>query len=287
MKKIGWNIKGKVIELLHPVVMGVLNVTPDSFSDGGKFYSEKNALVHARKMFDQGANIIDVGGESTRPGAIPVDPSEEIGRIVPIIKKLSSDFSIPISVDTRKAVVARAALDAGASIVNDISALGDSEMAKVVCEYNAGIVLMHIHGEPQTMQENPLDEKVVVEKVKSDLQNRINFAILSGIEKDKIVIDPGIGFGKTFKANQVLLKNLAKLLDLKFPILIGASKKKFIGEIIEESSENRSAGSIAAHIIAFQNGASIIRTHDVKETKDALMVVENILETEKAAFSGK
>ena len=272
-----WKFGEKSIELSKPVVMGILNVTPDSFSDGGKFYAEKKALEHAGKMIVQGADIIDVGGESTRPGANPVEPSEEISRIIPIIKKLSSDISIPISVDTRKAVVARAALDAGASIVNDISALGDPEMSKVVCEYNAGIVLMHIHGKPQTMQENPLDEKVVVEKVKKDLQNRINFAIQLGIEKNKIVIDPGIGFGKTFKANEILLKNLEKLLELKFPILIGASRKKFIGEITGEPSGNRLAGSIAAHIIAYQNGASIIRTHDVKETKDALMVVDSIL----------
>ena len=186
MKKKSWNIKGKVVELLHPVVMGILNVTPDSFSDGGKFYSEKNALEHARKMVEQGADIIDVGGESSRPGAKPIAPSEEISRIVPIIKKLSSNFSVPISIDTRKAVVARAALDAGASIVNDISALGDPEMAKVICEYKAGIVLMHIHGEPQTMQNNPIDEKVVVEKVKKNLQNRIDFAIQSGIKKNNL-----------------------------------------------------------------------------------------------------
>jgi len=279
MKKIyRWNIKEKVIDFSNPVVMGILNVTPDSFSDGGKFYDEKNALEYAGKMIRQGADIIDVGGESTRPGANPVQFSEEISRIVPIIKKLASNFSVPISVDTRKAVVARAALDAGASIVNDISALGDSGMAKVVCQYNAGIVLMHIHGEPQTMQKNPLDEKNIIEKVKNHLQNRIDLAIQSGIKKNKIVIDPGIGFGKTFKANQVLLKNLEKLLDLKFPVLIGASRKKFIGEIIAEPSEKRGAGSIAAHIIAYQNGAAIIRTHDVKETKDALMVVDSILE---------
>ena len=275
-----WRFGGNSIELSRPVIMGILNVTPDSFSDGGKFFTKKKAFVHAEEMIVQGADVIDVGGESTRPGATPVQPSEEIARIVPIIKKLSSDISIPISIDTRKAVVARAALDAGASIVNDISALGDSEMAKVVCEYNAGIVLMHIHGKPQTMQKNPLDEKVVIEKVKKYLQNRIHFAIQSGIEKNKIVIDPGIGFGKTFKANQVLLKNLAELLDLNFPILIGASRKKFIGEITGEHSGNRIAGSIAAHIIAYQNAASIIRTHDVKETKDALMVVDSILKNQ-------
>jgi len=277
MKRNNWNIDGKAIDLLHPVVMGILNVTPDSFSDGGKFFSEKNAIKQACKMIEDGADIIDIGGESTRPGAKPVQASEEISRIVPIIKKLSSDFSIPISIDTRKAVVARAALDAGASIVNDISALADPKMPKVVCEYNSGIVLMHIYGTPQTMQKNPLDEKVVVKKVKKELQNRIDFAIKSGIQKNKIVIDPGIGFGKTFKANEVLIKELGKLLDLNFPVLIGASRKKFVGEIIGEPSENRIVGSIAAHIIAYQNGASIIRTHDVKETKDALKVTESIL----------
>ena len=282
MQKNVWNIKGKVIELLHPVVMGILNVTPDSFSDGGKFYSEEKALEHAREMVGQGADIIDFGGESTRPGAKPVQPSEEISRIVPIIKKLSSDISVPISVDTRKAVVACAALDAGASIVNDISALGDPKMAKVVCEYNAGIVLMHIHGKPQTMQKNPLDEKVVVEKVKKELQNRIDFAIQSGIKKNKIVIDPGIGFGKTFKANEVLIKKLDEFLELGFPILIGASRKRFIGEITGQPSEKRLAGSIAVNVIAYQNGASIIRTHDVQETKDALIVADSILKSKKS-----
>ncbi len=256
--------------------MGILNVTPDSFSDGGKFYTVENALEHAAIMIEQGADIIDIGGESTRPGAISITSSEEISRVVPIIKTLASKTSIPISIDTRKAVVAQMALRAGASIVNDISALGDSEMAKIVCEYKAGVVLMHIHGEPQTMQEKPLDGKIVLKKVKKYLKEKTDFAIKSGIKKSRIVIDPGIGFGKTFKANEVLLKNLKELSNLEFPILVGSSRKRFIGEITGNSPENRLAGSLAAHIIAYQNGALIIRTHDVKETKDALAVVEKL-----------
>jgi len=273
MKKNIWYIHEKDIDLTQPVVMGILNVTPDSFSDGGKFYSEENALEHARKMIEDGAGIIDVGGESTRPGSKPVSTDEEISRIFPIIKKIASESSIPISIDTRKSEVARAALEAGASIVNDISALGDQEMAKVVRESSAGVVLMHIHGDPETMQENPLDEKIVLEEVKKGLQDRIEYALQSGIEKSRIVIDPGIGFGKTFKANEVLIKKLDKFLDLGFPILVGASRKRFLGEITGEPPEKRLAGSLAAHIIAYQNGASIIRTHDVKETKSALKVV--------------
>ena len=205
MKKMIWQIRNKVIDLSQPIVMGILNVTPDSFSDGGKFYSENNAIEHAAEMIEQGADIIDIGGESTRPGSESVAETEEISRVVPIIRKISSEIFVPISIDTRKSKVARAALEAGASIVNDISALGDPEMANVVREFNAGVVLMHIHGEPKTMQKNPLSNKNVVAVVKNQLQQRIDYAIKSGIEKSKIVIDPGIGFGKTFKANEVLL----------------------------------------------------------------------------------
>jgi len=258
--------------------MGILNVTPDSFYDGGKYIDPDFACEKAVKMVEDGADIIDIGGESSRPGSKPVEAEEELQRVIPVIRKISSSINLPIAIDTYKAEVALEAICAGASIVNDISSFADPKMSVVAKEHNAGIVLMHKHGEPETMQELPLAKENVLENVIIFLKKATEAAISSGIKKERIVIDPGIGFGKTFAANEFLINNLDKLMVLGFPILIGASRKKFIGKIIGKEADDRLSGSLAAHIISYIRGARIFRTHDVKETRDALKVTEALVE---------
>jgi dihydropteroate synthase len=266
------------VELHRPVIMGVLNVTPDSFYDGGARAEVESAVAHARAMATAGALIIDVGGESTRPGAEPVPPDEELRRVIPVIEALAGEAGMVLSVDTRKAEVARAALGAGAHIVNDVSALGDPEMAGVVREHDAGIVLMHMHGDPRTMQEEPLDSAGVCAAVETFCETRLARAESAGIARASTVLDPGIGFGKTFKANEWLLKHLGKFLRFGRPLLVGASRKGFIGGRTGRPANERLAGSLAAHVIAVLHGARIIRTHDVAATRDALLVTEGIMD---------
>ena len=256
--------------------MGILNVTPDSFYDGGKYPDVDSACARAKDMAAAGAGIIDVGGESTRPGASAVSASEEIERVLPVIERIVAALDAPVAVDTQKPDVAHAALSAGACIVNDVTALGAPGMADVLRDFQAGVVLMHMHGEPRTMQDAPLDEETVVDEVARFLKERLSAAIGAGIEKERIVIDPGIGFGKTFKANERLIDSLDVLAALGAPILVGASRKRFIGELTGRAAEDRLAGSLAAHVVAYLRGAKIIRTHDVKETVDALVVAEAI-----------
>ena len=272
-----WIIRNNVISLKKPLVMGILNVTPDSFYDGGKYVNTDIAFEAATQMEIDGADIIDVGGESSRPGSKSISVEEELQRVIPVIEKISSSIKLPVAIDTQKAEVALQAIRAGASIINDISAMADPEMPVIAKESGAGVILMHKHGEPETMQNTPLNKENVLENVISFLGSRTEYAVNSGIKKEQIIIDPGIGFGKTYAANEFLINNIDKLKDLNFPILIGASRKRFIGEITKEKTENRLAGSIAAHIIAYLRGAIIFRTHDVKETVDAMKVAEAIL----------
>jgi len=272
-----WIIRNNVISLKSPLVMGILNVTPDSFYDGGKYVNADTACEAAAQMEIDGADMIDVGGESSRPGSKSISAEEELQRVIPVIEKISSSIKLPVAIDTKKAGVASHAIRAGASIINDISAMADPGMSAIVKKSGSGIILMHKHGEPETMQNVPLDKENVLENVISFLRNRTEYAIDSGIKKEQIIIDPGIGFGKTYAANEFLINNIDKLKALNFPILIGASRKRFIGEITKEKTENRLAGSIAAHIIAYLRGAIIFRTHDVKETVDAMKVAEAIL----------
>ncbi len=272
-----WSIRDNFISLENPLVMGILNVTPDSFYDGGKNINPGIALESAVQMAKDGAGIIDVGGESSRPGSKPVEISEELHRVIPVISKISSSIKLPIAIDTYKAEVAKEAIRAGASIVNDISAMADPEMFSVIKESRVGVILMHKHGEPSTMQNAPLDKGDVLENVIDFLKKRTAEAINFGIKEEQIVIDPGIGFGKTFSANEFLINNLDKLNVLGFPMLIGASRKKFIGDLTGKKTDDRLAGSLAAHIISYLRGAKIFRTHDVKETTDALKVVQGIL----------
>jgi len=276
-----WIIRNNIIPLKTPLVMGILNITPDSFYDGGKYVHIDAACNAALQMEKNGANIIDIGGESSRPGSKPVSAQEELQRVIPVIRKISTIVKLPIAIDTQKADVALEAIKAGASIVNDISAMSDPAMASVVSKNRAGIILMHKHGEPETMQNKPLVKENVLKNVIDFLKTRTKYAISSGIKKEQIVIDPGIGFGKTYTANEFLINNIDRLKFLDLPILIGASRKRFIGEITGRKSEQRLSGSIAAHIISYLRGAIIFRTHDIKETVDALKVANAIFNIEK------
>ncbi|MCS7197334.1 MAG: dihydropteroate synthase [Candidatus Bipolaricaulota bacterium] len=261
------------------LVMGILNVTPDSFSDGGRFFSFESALERARQLIREGADIIDIGGESTRPGAEPVPEAEELRRVIPVICAIRKESAVPISIDTYKARVAEAALEAGANIINDISALRfDPQMVKIVAQARVPVVLMHMQGEPRTMQQNPTYVDVVRE-IKEFLAERIAFARAHNIEK--IIIDPGIGFGKAVAHNIEILRRLGELKELGYPILIGTSRKSFIGKLggTEENPlpvHERLEGTIASNVIAVLNGAQIVRVHDVAAMKKALTIVDAV-----------
>ena len=264
------------------IIMGILNVTPDSFSDGGKFYSTDVAVKHVIQMEKEGADIIDIGGESTRPGSKAISLNEEMNRVIPVVEELVKKIKIPISVDTYKSEIAKKALDLGASMINDISALrGDKNLASVVADYNVPICLMHMKGEPRNMQINPVYDDVVRE-IHDFLKERSEYAISSGIKKEDIIIDPGIGFGKRtgkgIEDNCEILRRLSELKDLGFPIMIGASRKTFIGNICGDDKPlpvtDRLEGSLAAACLAVANGANIVRVHDVKETRRCIDIVD-------------
>jgi len=247
------------------LVMGVLNLTPDSFYDGGRYTTTQLAVARALEMVEEGADIIDIGGESSRPGARSVSLDEELARIVPVVEALTSRSDVLISVDTTKSAVARAAIDSGATIINDISALRfDPEMGRVMAQAGVYLVLMHMQGTPETMQQDPEYTDVVAE-IRSFLQERIHSAISTGIDRERLVVDPGIGFGKRLPHNLSVLRRLAELKELGVPILIGLSRKSFLGEILDLPTSERLVGTIAANAIAIVNGADIIRVHDVKE----------------------
>ena len=246
------------------VIIGILNVTPDSFSDGGRYLNVKQAINYAKKMVADGADIIDIGGQSSRPGAPPASIEEELARVLPVIEGLVNEITVPMSIDTCKSTVARRALEAGAHIVNDITALqGDSEMTEVVTEMNAGVVLMHMQGNPRTMQLSPVYEDVVAE-ISSWLQQRIDEAETKGIQPDQIMIDPGIGFGKTADHNLEILRRLDDFRCMHKPVLIGTSRKSFIGQTLNLPVDDRVEGTAATVAWAIAHGADMIRVHDVK-----------------------
>ena len=247
-------------------IMGILNVTPDSFSDGGKYFDEDKAVRRAIQMVEDGADIIDIGGESTRPGAEPVTIEEELRRTVPVIKSVVKHVRIPISIDTYKSEVARRALDAGAAMINDISGLNfDPEMARVAAQSGVPVIIMHIKGEPKNMQRNPVYHALIPE-ICEYLQDGIKRSVDTGISADKIIIDPGIGFGKTFEHNLEIIHNLAAFKILEKPIMVGPSRKAFLGKILGDvPSEERLEGTAVAIAISIINGAHIIRVHDVRE----------------------
>ena len=263
-----------------PVIVGVLNVTPDSFSDGGDFFDPERAAARVATMLDEGAQIIDVGGESTRPGSDPVPPEEEARRVVPVIREIMAERPDAIvSVDTYRSGTAEAALRAGARVVNDVTALrGDPRMASVVADARCPVVLMHMLGEPKTMQRDPRYDDVVRE-VRDFLAGRAEHAVAAGVEGENIILDPGIGFGKALEHNLALLNHLDSLVELGFPVLVGASRKSFIGKItgVGEARE-RIPGTVAAHVIACARGATFFRVHDVRANREVLAVAWAILQ---------
>jgi dihydropteroate synthase len=257
-------------------LMGVVNVTPDSFSDGGLYLDPEAAIERGRELAEAGAAILDVGGESTRPGAAPVPADEELRRVEPVVAGLAGLAPV-ISVDTSKAAVAAAALEAGATIVNDVTALrGDPEMAALVADRGAGVVLMHMAGEPRTMQENPEYDDVVAE-VRDFLAARLAAAVAAGIEESRIWLDPGIGFGKTDRHNFELLRGLGELAALGRPLVVGTSRKSFIGRSDGSAADERLGGTIATSILAATAGAAVLRVHDVREMDQALRVAAAVL----------
>src|ERR671921_2306594 len=262
-----------------PVVVGILNVTPDSFSDGGDFFDPEAAAEHAAAMLDEGADMLDVGGESTRPGSDPVSQEEEIRRVVPVLKRiLSVRPEAVLSVDPYRSDTAKAALEAGASLVNDVTALrGDPGMVSLVEEAACPVILMHMQGEPKTMQKEP-NYQDVVREVRDFLAERAEYAVAAGVRLENIIVDPGIGFGKNFQHNLALLRNLDALVDLGFRVLVGASRKRFIGEIsgVQEARE-RVFGTVATTVLAYERGASYFRVHDVRANREALAVAEAVL----------
>jgi dihydropteroate synthase len=266
------------------LIMGILNVTPDSFYDGGKHATIDDAIKHAIQMEKDGADIIDVGGESTRPGSVSVPLSVELARVIPVVEELVSKIKIPISIDTYKSEIAQKALEIGAVMVNDITALRmDKKLASIVAKHDVPIVIMHMQGSPSTMQFNPEYEDVMYE-IKNFFKIRASYAVSCGIKKENIIVDPGIGFGKRtgegIEDNCEIIKRLGELKELDFPIIVGASRKTFIGNISGEkkplSMSERLEGSLAAAVAAAMNGADIIRVHDVKETRRCLDVIDCI-----------
>jgi len=268
---------GRKLPLDRALIVGVLNVTPDSFSDGGLYLRTEDAVRRAEEMAQEGADIIDIGGESSRPGAEPVPLEEELRRVIPVVREVARRLSVPISVDTYKAEVARRALEEGASIVNDISALRfDPDMAEVVARGRAPVVLMHMKGTPRDMQRNPYYEDVLGE-VEGFLRERKEAAVGMGIPEENIILDPGIGFGKRVQDNLQLLKNLDRLVALGSPVLVGTSRKSFIGAVLDLPVEGRLEGTLATLVLAVAKGAKILRVHDVRPAVRVVRMAEAVL----------
>ncbi len=265
---------GRLISGPDPILMGILNVTPDSFSDGGEFFGVEPAVAQAEKMLDEGAHMIDVGGESTRPGSDPVSPEEELRRVLPVVRSiLESRPEAIVSADTYRASTAEATLDAGARVVNDVTALqGDPKMAGLVAERGCPVVLMHMLGEPKSMQRDPRYEDVVRE-VRDFLAGRAEYAASAGVREENVILDPGVGFGKTLRHNLELLNGLNVFVELGFPVLVGASRKSFLGKILgSEDAGDRLFGTVATNVMAYERGATLFRVHDVRANKEALEV---------------
>lgn len=269
------NCAGKSLDLSAPCVMGIVNVTPDSFSDGGKFFAADQALQQARKLVSDGAAIIDIGGESTRPGSTPVDAEEEIRRVVPAIEAIAAELNVPISIDTLKADVMRAAVKAGAGLINDVNALRGQGALQAAAELNVPVCLMHMQGTPQTMQKEPHYDNVVQE-VKDFLLERVAACEAAGIRRENLILDPGFGFGKKARHNLRLMKHLSEFTEMDLPVLVGVSRKSIIGAMLNVSVDERLAGSLALASIAVWQGAKIIRSHDVRETVQAITLCQHV-----------
>jgi dihydropteroate synthase len=265
----------KILDLREPKVMGILNVTPDSFSDGGRFSNVDSALKQAQKMLEQGASILDVGGESTRPGAIEVSEQQELDRVIPVIEKINQQFDCWISIDTSKAKVMQAAVNAGADLINDVRALREDNALDVAVKANVPVCLMHMQGQPRSMQSAPEYENVI-EEVKTFLLRRAEICINAGIKKENIILDLGFGFGKQPKDNYELLAATDQFVRLNYPILTGLSRKSMFGQLLNRDINHRLAGSLAGALIALQQGSKIIRVHDVEETVDIIKVLQTV-----------
>jgi dihydropteroate synthase len=267
---------------MEPRIMGILNVTPDSFSDGGEWFAFDQAVAHARTLVAEGADILDIGGESTRPGAGPVDVDEEMRRVVPVVAALR-DAGAQISVDTMKLTVAEAAVDAGATYVNDVTAFRhEPALAGLVADRGCDCCLMHMLGDPRTMQENPVYDDVV-DDVRAFLEERARFAVAAGIREERIMVDPGIGFGKTLQHNLELLRRLDEIVAIGFPVVVGTSRKSFLGRLTgRDDPHDRVAATLATTVLALERGASVFRVHDVAPTRDALAVATATLRADGA-----
>ncbi|MFC2169704.1 dihydropteroate synthase [Acidobacteriota bacterium] len=268
-------------------IMGILNVTPDSFSDGGLYYDKSKAVKRGMELFAEGADIIDIGGESTRPGSDPISVEEELRRIIPVISGIRKTTDVFISVDTTKSEVAKAALDEGADIINDISSFRfDPRMALLAAQRDVPVILMHMKGTPKTMQIAPYYEDILNE-LKSFFRERLKTAQYLGVKKEKIILDPGLGFGKKFEDNLFLLRNLRCLEEFERPVLVGMSRKSFIGKILNSPPQERDEGTLALAVLSIQNGAHIIRVHDVAAIKKAVLVVEAVMKKNPGSHRGE
>jgi dihydropteroate synthase len=271
-----WQLRTRTLQFpRRPLVMGIVNVTPDSFSDGGRFLDTDAAVAHARQLVADGADLIDVGGESTRPYSEPVSVDEELLRVLPVVERLAGSVQVPISIDTSKAAVAREAVAAGAEIINDVTALaGDPEMLQLALDTSAGLCLMHMQGTPQTMQDNPTYTDVVVE-VRDYLRDRCDELVAAGIERERICLDPGIGFGKTHEHNITLMAHCHELHVLGCPLLVGHSRKGFLGKLIGDKEADRTSATAGAALALAVQGVQIVRVHDVRLVREALVAFES------------
>jgi dihydropteroate synthase len=266
---------GKPLDLSQPAVMGVLNVTPDSFSDGGDFFSMEKALEHAHCMVSEGAAVIDVGGESTRPGAAPVSLDEELDRVIPVIEALGKTLTVPLSIDTRKPEVMQAAVAAGAGLINDVNALRESGAVEMAARLGVPVCLMHMQGIPESMQERP-DYRDVVDEVSGFLLGRAQVCMAAGIAQQQIILDPGFGFGKTVQHNLQLLRHLEQLVSSGFPVLVGLSRKSLIDKVLGLPVDKRLYPGVALAVLAVWKGAAMVRCHDVRETLEAIRMCQAV-----------
>lgn len=273
------NFPNSTLDLSSPQVMGILNVTPDSFSDGGKFTHLQTALSQAEDMIAAGATIIDIGGESTRPGAEEVSEADELERVIPVLKAIKQKFDVLVSIDTSKAAVMKAAIENGADLINDVRALQNKDCLAILANSDVPICLMHMQGLPRTMQNEPSYDNVI-DDIVIFFEQRIRTCIDAGIARERLILDPGFGFGKTLEQNFHLLANLSAFAKLKCPILAGISRKSMIGNLLNRDVKQRLAGSLSAAIIAAQQGAQIIRVHDVQETVDALTILKAVADNQ-------
>jgi dihydropteroate synthase len=267
-----WRLRSRILEFGKlPVLMGIINVTPDSFSDGGRFYANQSAIEHGLRLAAEGAEILDVGGESTRPYSDPVDESEELRRVLPVVQQLAERLSLPVSIDTSKVAVAREAIAAGAEIINDVTGLSDPRMLALAAESGAGVCAMHMQGTPQTMQDDPRYDNVIAEVV-AYLRARRDHLVAAGISTDRIALDPGIGFGKTHQHNLTLLASCHLLHELDCPLLVGHSRKGFIAKVLGGKELDRTAGTVGVALSLARQGVQVIRVHDVAPVRQALLL---------------